>query len=291
MFGLRIVDAVARQDWLGRLSQGAQHAVQQLFEAGGPAGQQVADVLHGTPAGHPLHPALTDIPVGAWTAALVLDALEALRGRDDLAPGADAAIGVGIVGALLAAPTGLTDWKELDAKPLRIGLIHGTLNLSALALYGASLALRRSGSRAAGRTCAFAGYTLMLLAAYLGGDLVYRDQIGVSHAEPVWTDLKWTVALPEADLAEGELRRVEIAGRRIVLARQDGQTYALDAVCSHLGGPLDDGTLEQGCIVCPWHGSRFDLATGEPIDGPAAIPQPCFATRVRDGQIEVQAGQ
>lgn len=291
MFGLRIVDAMARQDWLGQLSQGVQGAVRQLFEAGGAAGQQVADVLHGTPVGHPLHPALTDIPVGAWTAALVLDILEATQGRADLAPGADVAIGVGLAGALLAAPTGLSDWKELDAKPLRIGLVHGLLNLSAIGLYGASLLLRKDGARASGRGCAFAAYTLVVLAGYLGGDLVYRDQIGVSHAEPVWTTLRWTAALPDSSLPEGELRRVEIGGRRIVLARQNGRVFALEAACSHLGGPLDDGALEPGCIVCPWHGSRFDLATGEPIDGPAAIPQPCFATRVRDGQIEVQAGQ
>jgi nitrite reductase/ring-hydroxylating ferredoxin subunit/uncharacterized membrane protein len=291
VFGLRIVDAVARQGWLGRLSEGVQQVVRNVFEAGGPAGQQAADILHGTPLGHPLHPALTDIPVGAWTAALALDALDALGGRRDLAPGADVAIGVGLAGALAAAPTGLTDWKELDTKPLRIGLVHGMLNLGATALYGASLVLRKNGARAQGRTCAFAGYTLMLTAAYLGGDLVYRDQIGVSHANPVWTPLTWTAALPEAELREGEPRRVTIGDRRIVLIRQHGQIYALEAACSHLGGPLEDGHLEDGCIVCPWHGSRFELATGEPVDGPATIPQPCFETRVRDGRIEVRAGQ
>jgi nitrite reductase/ring-hydroxylating ferredoxin subunit/uncharacterized membrane protein len=291
VFGLRIVDAVARQDWLGRLSESTQRAVQTLFEAGGSAGRQAADILHGTPLGHPLHPVLTDIPVGAWTAAIVLDALEATAGREDLAPGADVAIGVGLAGALAAAPTGLTDWKELDTKPLRIGMLHGMLNLGATTLYGASLLLRRNGARAAGRNCAFAGYALMLAAAYLGGDLVYRDQIGVSHANPVWTSLKWAAALPDSELPEGGMRRVRVGDRQIMLARQAGRIYALEAACSHLGGPLDDGALEDGCVVCPWHGSRFELATGEPIDGPAAIPQPCFETRVRDGQIEVRAGQ
>jgi nitrite reductase/ring-hydroxylating ferredoxin subunit/uncharacterized membrane protein len=291
VFGLRIVDAVAGQGWLGQVSEQVQQVVRSAFQAAGPAGQQAADILNGTPFGHPLHPALTDIPVGAWTAALALDALEALAGRDDLAAGADMAIGVGIAGALMAAPTGLTDWKELDTKPLRIGLVHGVLNLSATTLYATSLVLRKNGARAAGRTCAFAGYALMLTAAYLGGDLVYRDQIGVSHANPVWTSLKWAPTLADADLGEGDLRRVTVGDRQIMLARQGGQVYALEAACSHLGGPLDDGTLEDGCVVCPWHGSRFALATGEPIDGPAAIPQPCFETRVRDGRIEVRAGQ
>jgi len=65
--------------------------------------------------------------------------------------------------------------------------------------------------------------------------------------------------------------------------------YALAERCSHLGGPLADGMLEDGCIQCPWHGSRFALEDGRPIDGPASIPQPCFETRVRNGRIEVRA--
>jgi nitrite reductase/ring-hydroxylating ferredoxin subunit/uncharacterized membrane protein len=291
MFGLRIVDAVAEQHWLGQLSERVQEVVRNVFDAGGAAGQEIEDVLHGTPVGHPLHPAVTDIPTGAWTAALVLDILEGMRSRDDLAPGADVAIAVGLAGALAAIPTGVTDWHELDTKPLRVGMVHGLLNLSATALYATSLVLRRRGARDAGRTTAFAGYALMIAGAYLGGDLVYRDQIGVSHAEPVWTSLKWAPALKDSELAEGDLRRVDIGERHILLVRQSEQIFAMAETCSHLGGPLSDGQLEDGCVVCPWHGSRFDLATGEPVDGPATVPQPCFETRVRDGQIEVRAGQ
>jgi nitrite reductase/ring-hydroxylating ferredoxin subunit len=126
-------------------------------------------------------------------------------------------------------------------------------------------------------------------AAYLGGDMVYRDQAGVSHTRPVWKPLKYAPVLPDAELAEGELRRVEVGERRIVLARQDGRVYALDERCSHLGGPLADGKLEDGCIQCPWHGSRFALEDGHPVDGPATVAQPCFETRVRSGKIEVRA--
>lgn len=291
MIGLRIVDEVARQDWLARLSEGIQQTARQLFAAGGPAGRAIEDLLHGTPAGHPLHPALTDIPVGAWTVALALDALDGLAGREDLAPGADVAIGIGLLGALGAVSTGLADWKELDTKPLRIGLIHGSLNLGATTLYAASWLLRRRGAREAGRGLALAGYALVVAAAYLGGDLVYRDQIGVSHANPIWTEMTFEPALAEVELGEGELRRVEVGDRQIVLARQHGQIYALDNSCSHLGGPLSEGTLEDGCVQCPWHGSRFALDDGRPIGGPAAVPQPCFETRVRNGQIEVRAGQ
>ena len=106
--------------------------------------QKVRDALHGVWFGHPLHPVLTDIPIGAWTAALALDALDAAS-EDDFAPGADAAIALGLAGAVGSAVTGLTDWKELDTKPLRIGLLHGMLNLGATILYAASLILRRRG--------------------------------------------------------------------------------------------------------------------------------------------------
>lgn len=289
MIGLRIIDALDRQGWLDQTSRAVQQVVQGAIKAGGPVAQRIEDVLHGTGAGHPLHPALTDVPLGAWTVAAVLDALEAVGGNRELGPGADAAIGIGLVGAAGSAVTGLSDWQELDTKPLRVGLVHGLLNISATLMYAGSLALRRRGARDAGRALAFGGYATALAAAYLGGDLVYRDQIGVSHANPVWTPLDFAPVLADADLPEGGLRCVELGDRRLVLARQGGRIYALDERCSHLGGPLSEGTLEAGGVRCPWHASLFALADGSPLEGPASIAQPCFETRVRDGQIEVRA--
>ena len=288
MIELRTVDVLARQKWLGQASEMVQRAIQGIFEAGGSAAQPIADFLHGTWLGHPLHPVLTDVPIGAWTAAVLLDALD-IVGEQDYAPGADAAVALGLAGALGAAVSGLTDWKDLDSRPQRIGLVHGVLNLSATALFSASLFMRRSEARAAGRATALAGYLVAAAAAYLGGDMVYRDQAGVSHTSPVWKTLKYAPVLPEDELTEGDLRRVEVGERRIVLARQNGRIYAMEERCSHLGGPLADGQLEDGCIQCPWHGSRFALEDGHPVDGPATIAQPCFETRVRNGQIEVRA--
>jgi nitrite reductase/ring-hydroxylating ferredoxin subunit/uncharacterized membrane protein len=290
MIELRVVDTLAQQKWLGQASKSVQAAVQSLFEAGGAAAQPIADALHGTWLGHPLHPVLTDIPIGAWTTALALDALDILT-EDDYSVGAEAAIALGLAGAVGAAATGLTDWKETQERPLRVGLVHGTLNLGATLLFATSLILRRGGARTAGYGTAIAGYVLTTAAAYLGGDMVFRDQIGVSHSKPVWSALKYTAVLPDAKLAENEPRRVEVGERRIVLVRQNGQIYALDERCSHLGGPLADGEVENGCIICPWHGSRFALDDGRPIDGPATIPQAAFETRVRDGQIEVRAAE
>jgi nitrite reductase/ring-hydroxylating ferredoxin subunit/uncharacterized membrane protein len=288
MIEQRVIDTLARQKWLDQSSQAVQQALQQLFEAGGAAAQPIADVLHGRWLGHPLHPVLTDIPIGAWTVALVLDALGVVSDQDFDA-GAETAIALGLAGAVGAAAAGLTDWKDLDARPRQIGFLHGALNLGATMLYATSLVLRRRGARAAGQGTALLGYVAMTVAAYLGGDMVYRDQIGVNHTNPVWGTLKFAPALAESDLAEDEPRRVEVGEQRIVLVRHDGHIYALAERCSHLGGPLADGNVEDGCIQCPWHGSRFALADGHPVAGPATIAQPCFETRVRNGQIEVRA--
>jgi len=95
--------------------------------------------------------------------------------------------------------------------------------------------------------------------------------------------------LPDAELPENKLTRVEANGVKILLVRQNGEIRALGELCSHLGGPLADGKLEDGCVICPWHYSKFVLSSGEVVNGPATFPQPCFETRVRDGQIEVRA--
>src|SRR5437763_561379 len=128
---MRVVDALAEQPWLDQASTAVKQAVQGAIKAAGPVGQQIEDVLHGTGLGHPLHPALTDLPVGAWTVALVFDALDAWRGDEQLAPGADTAIMIGLVGAVAAVATGLSGWQELDTKPLRLGLVQGAPNLCA----------------------------------------------------------------------------------------------------------------------------------------------------------------
>src|SRR5262245_28182861 len=136
----------------------------------------------GSAGRHPLHPVFTDLPIGAWTTGLVLDAVAASSRNRTMARAADIAIAVGLAGAAAAAVTGLTDWSETSGRPRRTGFVHGMLNIAATTLYAASYMLRKSGSRRAGWSCAITGYGVALSAAYLGGDLVYDQQIGVMHA-------------------------------------------------------------------------------------------------------------
>jgi nitrite reductase/ring-hydroxylating ferredoxin subunit/uncharacterized membrane protein len=277
-----------RQGWLDGAADALQPAVKGTFGALGPAKRDVKNFLHGTWLGHPLHPVLTDIPLGAWTVTLLLDALGDRRGRSGVARAADASLALGLAGALGSAVTGLTDWSETDGRPRRVGMAHAALNVGATLLFGGSLLCRGRGSRGTGRGLAMAGYFATIAAAYLGGELVYHEQIGVDHSSGRELPQKFTPVLDESELPEGKLKRVLYKETPLLLVRRGDRVYALAETCAHLGGPLSEGKLEDDTVVCPWHASRFTLESGEVVDGPSAFPQPCLKTRIRNGQIEVK---
>ena len=275
-----------RQEWLGPIENATQRGVAAAFRAGGAGGRLLKNVLHGTWLGHPLHPALVHVPLGAWTTALALDALDERRGGRWRRP-ADTAIAVGIAGAAGAALTGLADWQHVDGPPRRTGMAHAALNTLALGLYVGSLLLRRRGARGAGRALSGAGFAVVAAAGYLGARLVYHDRLGVDHAQREGPD-GFTRAAREVEVLEGQPHRAEVDGVRVVLIRRHDRIHALGEACSHLGGPLAEGRVDGDAIVCPWHGSRFALQDGRVLDGPATMPQPCFETRVREGYVEVR---
>jgi nitrite reductase/ring-hydroxylating ferredoxin subunit/uncharacterized membrane protein len=282
------LDTISNQPWLTPIADPLSKAVHAAYDAAGDSGRQLKNVAHGVWLGHPLHPVFTDIPIGAWTTALVFDAAEGATGDRHCGQAADIAIGIGLAGAVGAAITGLTDWSETDGRAKRIGLVHGLLNLSATALYATSLAMRRNRERSAGRALGLAGFVMTCAAAYIGGDLVYHERIGVSHADEGGPD-KFSQALASGELPENDKRLGDAKGTPVVIARQHDDVCALAEHCSHLGGPLSEGTLKDGSIVCPWHGSEFALDDGHVINGPATNPQPCFDARDRAGHIEVRA--
>ncbi len=176
-----IVNLVEKQEWLAPIQEQGEALVKKTYEAAGKQGQAVKNALHGVWLGHPLHSAITDVPLGSWTAAFVLDLLEA-GGQKEYSAGADAAVAVGLVGALGSAVTGLTDWSDIQGKPQRVGAMHGLLNVAATLLYSGSYASRKAGKRALGRGLGFAGFGVVLASAYLGGALVYSQGIGVNHS-------------------------------------------------------------------------------------------------------------
>ncbi|WP_439882149.1 Rieske 2Fe-2S domain-containing protein [Pontibacter sp. MBLB2868] len=285
-----VIETIEKQKWLETAGNTLQPAVMKAFKAGDDTGQQIKDALHGTWLGHPLHPAITDVPIGAWTTAAVLDGLE-LMGKKKYKPGADAAVAIGLIGAAGAAFTGLTDWTGTTKAKRKVGLMHGILNAGATALYATSLVLRkRKSTRGTAISLSMLGYSIVSVGAYLGGHLVFRNQVGVDHTATSDTYPEDYVAvLPENELTENSMRCVKAGEVAILLVRQEGEIFALANTCSHLGGPLSDGDLlSEGRVRCPWHGSVFSLQNGEVVNGPATEPQPKLEVRTKDGQIEVR---
>jgi len=282
----RVVEAVPLLD---RIADAVQPEVQRAVEAGGTT---VRNVLDGTPLELPLHPALTDVPVGAWTAAITFDALDIATGSRAMRNAADATLALGVAGGFAAAATGFSDWRYLSGGARRMGVAHALLNTAGLSLSVTSLVLRAAGRRNSGRLAFLAGFSLSGTAAHLGGELSYNyglrvnrnvfERVGPEEFEPV---------LPESALPEGGMRGVTSEdGANILLSRSSGgEVCAISSVCSHLGGPLAEGERQGDTVICPLHNSRFDLCSGRVIDGPAIFPQSRYETRVRNGNIEVRA--
>ncbi len=284
---LQLID---RQEWLEPVGEEIQKAVSAAFESTGEPGQKVKNFLHGTWLGHPLHPVLTDIPLGAWTTALASDAMAEITGRDEFEKCADTAIGVGLVGSVAAAVTGLTDWKETDGRARNVGLAHGLLNSAGALLYLTSFVLRKRRQRSIARGFSTLGFAVAATAAYLGGKLVYSERIGVNHATGE-LPRTFSAVLPVSELTEEKSKSVTVNGTSILLTRRNSSIYAMVETCSHLGGPLAKGKFDECSVTCPWHGSQFSLEDGKVINGPATHPQPCLEVRVRKGMIEVRAAK
>ncbi len=251
----------------------------------------IRDVLDGTWFGAPLHPALTDVPLGSWTAAMVLDAVEPATGEETLAEAADAALAIGILAAVPTAVTGMNDWSHLRGDAKRIGTVHAILNSVGLGLNVASLVLRRDGRRDAARALSGIAYAGALFSAHLGGQLSFGLGVRVNRTAWERPPDEFRAVLREEELGE-DVRRVEVDGVAVAVTRaRSGEPCAIAATCSHLGGPLDEGERDGDTIVCPWHGSRFDLCTGDVEGGPAVFPQPRYDARIRDGQVEIRPAE
>lgn len=248
------------------------------------ASTDVRNALSGTWLGHPLHPALTDIPIGAWVAATALD----LTGGKRSARAARQLVALGVLAAAPAAATGASDWAHTFGATQRVGLSHAVANTVGTGLQATSWMARRRGRRGLGVLLSFAGLGVTLGAAYLGGYLTLVRATGVNHTAFESGPSGWTDVAAESDVAEGKLLRVEAAGVPVVLAKHQGTITALSATCTHAGGPLDEGSVDEGCITCPWHGSQFHVEDGSVERGPAAVPEPVWEVKVADGRVSVR---
>jgi nitrite reductase/ring-hydroxylating ferredoxin subunit/uncharacterized membrane protein len=283
-----IGEVVESQTWLDKLAAPFQNWILNLFGQPGQPSRKIKDLLNGTWFGHSLHPVLTDVPLGAWTSMMVLDLAGLSKEDERTSRSADLLLLLGILGATGAAVTGVTDWSDLEGTDRRVGFLHGLLNGSVLLINIASLALRLTGKRHAGVALSTTGYLASLFSAYLGGELAFAKGIGVNHVAWEGGSDDFVAVMNVKDLAEGKLTRVDAAGIPAVLLKQGNAIYAIGATCTHLAGPLDEGTCNDGVVTCPWHGSSFRMSDGGVVNGPAVYAEPTFAVRVRDGKIELR---
>jgi nitrite reductase/ring-hydroxylating ferredoxin subunit len=245
----------------------------------------VRNVLSGTYVGHPLHPMLTDLPIGAWGASALLDAVSGRSAER----AADLLMAAGVLAAVPTAASGLNDWSDTYGADKRVGFVHASVNTAALSLYLASLTARLRGKRTCGKIVGLAGLATLLAGSYLGGHLSFARGVNVNRTAWQQGPADWTPVLPDVDLGVGEHRLVTAAGVPVLLYRTAATVWALANTCSHMGGPLDEGTIADGCVTCPWHGSIFRFTDGSIVRGPASSAQPCYEARVFGDHIEVRA--
>ena len=244
------------------------------------------DTLTGRRLGHSVHPVLTDLPIGFWTSAFMLDFIGGRRSR----AAAQRLVGLGVLSAIPTAASGAADWSDTAGKDRRVGLVHAALNSAALVCFSASWLARRRGRHGRGVFYGVVGSAAATGGGFFGGHLVQRLGIGVDHTAYVELPTGWTPTDVASDFADATPRQVVVDQAEIVVTRDGDAWYGLADRCTHAGGPLHDGEANAGCIECPWHGSRFRQRDGAVVRGPASAPQPVVAVRVRDDVVEVRDG-
>jgi nitrite reductase/ring-hydroxylating ferredoxin subunit/uncharacterized membrane protein len=288
MINRQIESFFSRLPFLQKAGKQLATLVHQAVLDQGEEARDLADLLHGTWLGHPLHPVLTDIVVGAWSLGALFDLAAAITRSPATEKTADSLTAVGTVAAVPTALSGLADYSTVPNPAADVGLAHALLNDAALTLYLVSLNKRRQGERTRGVLYSTAGLAVLTAGAYLGGHLVYKKKVGVDHSEPVSEPTSWTPVMNEQDLIHHEPTRVDVEGHPVLLYRHDGIVHAVGAVCPHAGAPLEEGQFDGTRVQCPWHDSVFDLTDGCVVHGPATFPVANYEGRIRDGRVEVR---
>jgi len=243
------------------------------------------DLLIGRWLGHPLHAVLTDGPIGILFLVIVFDVL-------GMTVAAAWTLAVGVLAMIAAALAGFADYADTDGRARERATLHSSLMVIALVGYCLSLLLRipvdgRLPPSAAAVIVSIVSFLILAGGAYVGGDVVYVFGNMVSRHAYRGAGAKW-IALEPAELDDGRIPegrpiRAKLGINQLVLVRQGERILALHDVCAHAGGPLSEGKLVGDTIQCPWHASRYEIATGHVVAGPSVYDQPAYEVRPRDG--------
>jgi nitrite reductase/ring-hydroxylating ferredoxin subunit/uncharacterized membrane protein len=243
----------------------------------------VKDALSGTWLGHPLHPMLTDLPIGFWTSAFTLDLVGGTAARK----ASTRLVGLGLLSAVPAALAGASDWADTSVQERRIGLAHALANGAATVAYLASWRARKQGRHLRGVALGLVGASAATVAGYLGGHLLQGLGLGVDHTAFTAGPTEWTPTI-DVDAVVPTPTRVHAGEAAMLVFEHDTALVALAAQCPHRGAPMEEGALGPGTLTCPWHGSCFRLPDGALLRGPSAAPLPSYDCRVVDGRVEVR---
>lgn len=279
---------VERLESLGALDGPAKAVGKRVRGTFGPG--PLKDAISGTWLGHALHPLLTDVTIGAFVSASLLDVV----GGDDDGRAAERLIAIGLAAYGPTALTGVNDWADTelaDARVRRVGLAHAATNATAFSLFAASLAARRAGRRGRGKALGFAGAGFLAAGGYLGAHMSFFQGVGPNQTVFDRVPEEWTPVADSNDLPAGEPKAVVAGDAPVLLLRHGDGLHALHDRCSHRGCSLSAGDIEGELVICGCHGSRFDLRDGSVKRGPATAPQPVYEVREHEGRVEVRAPQ
>ena len=248
---------------------------------------------------HPLHPILIPFPIAFFIGTLLSHTGGWMLDRASWADTATWLNAAGIVGAVLAAIPGIIDYvytvpPRSSAK--KRASQHGLINTTVLILFILLFFYRRQFAPnhlllSAGE---LVGVVLLMIAGWMGGTLVHRNQIGVDvrygnagkWKEAYFDEDSGTIEVASAnDLKVNAMMLLHLNGKRIVLARTEDGYAAFDDHCTHRGGSLAGGSLMCGMVQCPWHGSQFSVTTGEVTAGPADAGIAVYPVTEREGKI------
>jgi uncharacterized membrane protein/nitrite reductase/ring-hydroxylating ferredoxin subunit len=249
---------------------------------------------------HPLHPILICFPVAFFTATVIADYIRIIFVKDELAYTCSLLNIAGIAGAIIAAIPGLVDFiytvppkssgKKRAAK-------HAITNSTMLVLFIIAWFIRNDPNvnpviLLLIETIAL---VLMAMAGWMGGTLVYRNQIGVDmryanakkwNEEFLNENINSPVDLGSFDnFGVNQMKLIHIGKKRIVIGRTEEKFVAFADRCSHKGGSLAGGSMMCGKVQCPWHGSQFNTFNGEVEAGPAKEPVPIYKIETVNGKL------
>lgn len=249
--------------------------------------------------GHPLHPILVTFPIAFFTGTLIFDILSILKGSTSYSQTGEFLELAGLITALIAALPGLIDYLYTVppvSSAKKRATQHGLINLLLILIFAVAYVFRNGAfvSFPVIIGLEFAGFILMGISGWLGGTLVYRNQIGVDPryaGAGKWNEayLKDPGGLIEVAVAEelqnDQMKLLHINGKRIVLGKTAEGYVAFDDRCTHKGGSLAGGMMICGTVQCPWHGSQFDCQTGKVKSGPAKEDIHTYKTTTKEGKV------